>query len=186
MKKEIKIKSYLPIFKGFYNTIFEPCLDNDENFSEAQIESFDNTSYENDIAKELCKIFVKQLKENTGIEIAIEYEEVESPKEYNYRNDAIYCTISLDIDFINGLNSFLEIHKTGFTEYLKDHFTSCSGFSSYYFNTFEKWQEKTKNFTSFDSVEIASILEYIAIDNDINEMSLYYDVIENVSIYNYI
>ena len=51
----MKIKTQLPIFTGFYNTIFDIPEDIED------IESIDYKKYENDVSNQLCEIVENEL-----------------------------------------------------------------------------------------------------------------------------
>ena len=105
----MKIKTYLPIFSGFYNTIWEFDYNYiNEDILQQRIEKglysdlnieidIDNQSYENDIASLLCDV----IKENLSDYINdIKFENVYNPSRYNFSNDSINCIINPNIENI--------------------------------------------------------------------------------------
>src|SRR6056297_1328477 len=104
MDKQItKVKSWLPVFPGFYGTSIEPNEDTAIEFINEKRElmgmpeltwheqidpKFNYGSYKEKVAK----IFVKEIKEilkELDVVETIEYEHLYSPKEYNFHNDSI-------------------------------------------------------------------------------------------------
>ena len=67
-------------------------------------------------------------------------------------------------------------------------YTSYDGFISSYSNNFREWKQDTKDFTDYNinTHYLGSILHFICFILDINENDLYYDVMENISIWDYL
>jgi hypothetical protein len=184
----MKIKTYLPVFQGFYNSIYQYNDDNElyninqyrieNNLNEIDYENLniDYENYEKDIAINLCKVIKNYLSEYVE---NIIFENIYYPKVYNFKNDSINCII---IPKIENIKKFIYDNKIDYIEYLKNHYTNYDGFISHYSNNFDKWIEYTDNFTNFNNNGhyLGSILQFICdliIDDDI---SIYYDVIENI------
>jgi len=188
------MKSYLPIFNGFYNSIWDvdynmindyikECREEKGLYSDVDIEiNFDYSQYEHDIAVLLCDNIKDKLSDYI---LNIKFENIYSPKTYNFNNDSINCIIDPNIE---NIKAFIYSHKEDFENYLKEKYTSCDGFISHYNNSFENWEIDTKNFTDFSINEhyLGSILDFIANILDIKEFDLYYDVIENINIFSYV
>ena len=89
------INTYLPIFKGFYGSIFEPDVDNEIDYinelrqekNKPEIDFDDvNFNYDNyylELSKEFCFIVWNELEDFI---YKIEFSELKSPKYYNYSN----------------------------------------------------------------------------------------------------
>ena len=190
-----KIKTYLPVFSGFYNTVWQfkdenilydvndtrkenglPELESDENFDIAYNE------YENDVSKELCKVLQENLSDFVEM---IEFENVYSPKTYNFSTDSINCIIETKPEAIK---EFIYKNKGAFSEYLKNKYTSCDGFIAGYGNRFENWKKYTNNFNDFTENEhyLGAILDFICIENGIDTFSLYSEVMEGIYTGNYL
>lgn len=174
MKKQ-NISTFLPIFNGFYNTIFDSTsqIENEVDFiNQNRIDKglnnidyealkIDNESFENDISKELCNILENELKDyvtkiayekqaKNSIDVVIEPKE-KAIKKYIYDNQVKYI------------------------EYLKARYTSYDGFFSHYNNDFDSWKIDTENFSNFgkNGHILGSILEFIAINEGITEYTLF-------------
>lgn len=180
----MKIKTYCPVFKGFYNSIYE--FNEDiilEDFKQEQnldVE-FDEldinyAQYHEDIAISFCEVIKEKLSDFV---FSIEYEKIISPKFYNYSNDSINCIIEPNI---KNIKNFIYDNIEDFKQYLKNNYTSFDGFISYYSNMFNDWKENTNDFQNFNEHELGSILNFIfSIKYDSDEyLNLYYQVKENI------
>ena len=169
------IKTYLPLFSGFYNTLFEPETSTFEHENECTYDdyTFDNSQYEIDVVKE-CINFVA---ENCEFIKSIKFEKIVSPKTYNFSNDSANVSIELNrVDFKRYLNE----NKDALDNYLKERYTSCSGFYSSYGNSVELWKEETSNFKMLDGHYLGSLLDFYFENESIEEESMYYYVSERI------
>jgi hypothetical protein len=172
------IKTFCPNFNGFYNSIYDYDYDNVKyNINEIREEKnllpiddfeIDFKKYAKDVSEKYCEVMQNVLKDYVN---SIVFENVHSPKEYNYYNDSINCTIDIKYDVIK---EYIYNNIDAFNKYLKNNFTSCDGFISFYGNTFESWKDDTKDFIEYGK-EIGYILEFIY--NNI------FDVDDNLNIY---
>ncbi len=165
----MKIQTYLPIFSGFYNTIFEP---NEEQVIEDGYSykdyKFDYKGYRNKVAKACCNSVEDKLKE-LGFDCKITFEEIKSPREYNFTNDSINITIDINKPIIKTLYKFIMNNYVEFGQYIRDNFTSYSGFHSFYSNDALEWSKNKGNLTFDDAVVCSNILEFVLLQNDYNE-----------------
>ena len=156
----------LPIFTGFYNTIF----DIDLMFEDIKdIESIDYKKYENDVSNQLCEIVENELSKFIK---DIEFIKVDNPKYYNYSNDTIDCIITPKKQAIL---SYIKDNKIEFDKYLKDNYTCYDGFISHYDNNSnsEDWNE-TNIINGLH--QLGSVLNFICINEGITEFDLYDDL----------
>jgi hypothetical protein len=170
----------LPIFTGFYNTIFD-CDSKEENILHEhdlpfEAFEFDYEGYRKNVAEQSCEAVCGWLKENNFAQ-NLEFVEIDSPKEYNFRNDEIVC----DITGVNygKIKNYLNSNLIAFQEHLENYHKSCDGFHSFYDWTFEAWQRKTDDFTNLDYNELWSILQFIMtkeIDYSSAELWLHDDI----------
>jgi len=185
----MKIKTYLPIFSGFYNTCWELDLDNvlyslnqdrqDNGFySEIDYDmlDIDNESYELDIVKSFCDVLPDFMNDFIN---SIELEKIVSPKYYNFSNDS--ADVIIDIN-VYKIRDFIYSHKDNFIIWLKNKYTSCDGFISHYDNDFTSWEADTSNFTNFkiNGHVLGSILDFIANELEVNELSIYESIMESI------
>lgn len=182
-----KIETFLPIFSGFYETIWQGYtedftynLNNDREEKglkpiDYDILEIDYKGYEVDIVKQLCHIIAKELQDYVE---KIEYQELKSPKEYNFYNDSVNVTI---IPKVKDIKTFIYNHLADFKEFLKQRYTSYDGFISYYKPDFNKWKEDTRDFEDYsvNTHYLGAILDFIAIKEDITEYKLFEDIEKN-------
>ena len=141
------IKSYLPCFSGFYNTIFE--YDNEdsdiENYNEENGTdlSFDDFEFDyEDYSKRISKACVDEIEtylQGDDFKIKLEFEQLKSPREYNFATDEIQVTYILGQREFTKFTDYLEDNIEAFKEYIKKRYTSRSGFSSFYSNDANDW-----------------------------------------------
>jgi len=183
-------KTYLPVFTGFYNTIFEPSdcdidseldyiNDSRKNLKKAPLKDADDLEFE---YKEFelntatgCVDYVETILKDLGLPCKITNEVINSPKYYNFANDSINIDIEIDLDLVK---SYLVENLDLFTIYIKDKYTSCSGFISSYSNDATDWLKfEIDNNTDHC---IGSCLDFI-IKNEVSEpeMDMYYNIADN-------
>jgi hypothetical protein len=149
-------------FEGFYNSSHDAILDD-------ALESLTQDDHGNqpDDAPQLSdginwqKVheayvieYVKAFKQ--ALELPLEsltFEELTSPKYYNYETDKIFCTIS-EADLKTLSNS---VNQGALAEKIKEQCTNQSGFISFYSNDVLEWLKKPLN--EWDHNEVAILLE---------------------------
>lgn len=152
------IKTYLPVFKGFYGSHFlEPEMDEEDEGKEIDWES-----YMEALSKAFCDVVEDELSDFVN---EIKFEELISPKFYNFSNDSINCEIDVDV---NKVNEYLKEYSIDFAKYLKDNYTSCDGFISSHSNSLEDWTEWHE-----DKHKAGSVLQFICENEGITEDCLY-------------
>lgn len=182
MKRDA-IKTYetwLPVFTGFYGTQFEP--DFESYLDELDLEwadiTFDFESYRIDFGKIACEYIEKKLK-SLGIIDQIIFQEMHSPKYYNYSNDSIHCEIVLTKTNIKSLKKYMTDANKIFAGYLKGRYSSCPGFISHYSYLVADWKILTFNYTDFSVNRhlLGSILDFICENEDLDpdDMKIYCD-----------
>lgn len=168
------IKTYLPVFPGFYNTIFEP---NEDSVIEYPYTSddydFNYDEYFKDCSIKCCEAIQNKLKEK-GFNCKIQFEQLRSPREYNFSNDAIDVNIKISPAFITRLQKFCTLST--FATYL-ERYKSCSGFISHYSHYASDWL----TYINADYLEanphiLGSLLEFVLETVEYDSEALYYDV----------
>ena len=189
-------KTYLPVFTGFYDTIFES--DNEDSEIQdinSQRESkglkpidsddciFDYAGYHNEVSKECTEYLHNELR-LINVVRKIEFEALCSPKEFNFHNDSINVEITLTEDNIKTIKKYLYDNQEDYAIYLHGQYTSYSGFISFFPNTFDGWVELTKDFTDFSEKMhiLGSILDFICMTEEINT-DMMYDSLNTTSVY---
>lgn len=145
-----KFETWLPVFPGFYNTIFEPDLD--DEFEELKregripadekypIDRWDNLGYELAVVQNVCDVFAGWFPEEAGIE-KCEFEAIKSPKEYNFGNDAVDVAFHIDVaKFAPWITAYLKANAEAWADDLR-RYNSRDGFISYYTSDMDEWNE---------------------------------------------
>jgi hypothetical protein len=195
----MKTATYLPLFTGFYGTIWEADETSEiEHINELREEkglepanfddfTFDYRSYELQVVKGIANYLENELKQYVS---SIEVERVVSPKEYNFRNDSADVIIELSDANIDAIRRVLIQHKGMFKQYLQGHYTSCSGFISHYPNNIDGFVGELEigpdlvNALS-DAHKLGSILNFICENEDITELGAYDRVEKYIEVSNY-
>lgn len=170
--------TWLPVFPGFYNTMFnteedyvryETELTLDEKreyysavFSEGVTEEFfDEYFWEcltnRDTAMESVSEHICEALKNIdpiGVIKAVGYESLSSPKFYNFSNDSINCKITFDQQV---LQKYVDDNIEAFTEFIEQRYTSRDGFSSWHSNDVKDW----RNMSELGEHSIGSVLEFV-------------------------
>lgn len=196
----IKVQTYLPVFPGFYGTLFEVDYSFiEEDLRELEQELTEENIYSNiDIKKEIQDFFWKNddnytnykeyenqvvktcvnaiEKELYDLNIikSIKLEELVSPKEYNFYNDSVNVEITFTKKHILNIKKIIKENFKEWTEFLKNRYTSRSGFISSYDNypESEEWQI---DFAIKKPHQSGAILEFILMKvNNYTSESLYY------------
>jgi hypothetical protein len=168
-----KFETFLPLFPGFYCTYLESddaeTLELDyinEQRAENGLEpiewdecEFDYDEYHQRVSEAYTEAVEHELK-SLRLVNNIEFQKLISPKEYNFSTDSIDVEIDVNIE---NLQKYIAENKQKFIEYLKEKYTSCSGFISRYSPDFDVWSEDTDRFTNFDcnGHYLGSILNFI-------------------------
>lgn len=131
------IKSFLPVFPGFYETLFAPeedsIIEEPYNFDDYE---FDYDGFRTEMAKACCDAIETELK---PLGIKVIFEEIRSPRFYNFDTDSINVTYKLSAKTGKLLYDYLQKNIVAFTKYIKDHYTSRDGFNSFWSNDVKEW-----------------------------------------------
>jgi len=198
--ENITIGTWLPVFPGFYGTLFdgedmyesefdyinehvqpeELALAMTTNFYSSKASTVLWKDYEESVAKQCVNIIEKELKDKGFVE-SITFEEISSPKYYNFSNDSINITVVFSAANLQVIRQFISGNYAHWREYLKETYTSCSGFISHHANDpgAEEWfVDNALN----DRHNAGALLTFICGELEINEETLYYRVENQVSI----
>ncbi|MHA1382050.1 MAG: hypothetical protein ACTSRG_27070 [Candidatus Helarchaeota archaeon] len=176
-----KINTWLPIFTGFYNTIWQFQDDNTVyNINETRennnlmpinwdVLDIDYKQYEYDIVQGIIEAVKSELSEYIE---SIEFQTIQSPQKYNFKNDSVDVAI---IPKIENIRQCIYDNMDSFKIYLKNHYTSYDGFCSWYSNRVEDWESDTSEFTDFtvNGHYLGKILEFICEVENITEYDIY-------------
>jgi hypothetical protein len=195
MKPITKINTFLPIFTGFYGTIFEADEESsieidyiNERRAELKLPEvdsdaidFDYQTYYQEIAKGCVDHAQETLTEILGGEIQIEFKELISPKYYNFTNDSIDVLITMDKQAEESMQKYLLENNKLLADYLEEHFKSRSGFISFYDHDIKTWGGEY--YTNMDEKYhiLGSLIDFIMKNEDEEaELNMYYRASEEV------
>ena len=185
----MKVQTFLPVFNGFYNTVFEDILDNaTDNVIEYHNETngtelnYDNFDFDfTTIQNEICKDAVSKVEEKLneiGINCTINFETLFSPREYNFINDSI--NIEINFKKFSRVIEILEQNFDSFAQYIKDHYTSCSGFISSHSSYASDWMEDLREDAENETHKVGAVLDFILQEiEEYKDDDLYFDLCEN-------
>ena len=136
--------------------------------------------YQDSVSRQCVGIIWDNLKRLGYIE-NIEFEEISSPKEYNFVNDSINVKVTFSAENIEKIKTMLQEHADEWKEYLIINYKSRDGFISYhsYYPEDEEWNVDT---ALQDNHNAGSILQFICNENNITDETLYAFVEDNVQI----
>lgn len=184
-------KTFLPVFSGFYNTIFDSDFELesyfeqnelDEQTKESLIDNLNTSEYEHAVVKELCNAVSDFIKFELKLENKITFECVVSPKQYNFTNDSANITIELNY---NRFVELLDEYKVELSKMISKRYKCRDGFISYYDNDFDVWLNEIKdneNTHHYIGALLSMLLEIKDVDNE----SLYYSINGIVDIRDYL
>lgn len=129
-------------FSGFYYTVHDSALDSalESIFSDDSGDArhalvckayaaADWRTVQNNYAAEYAAAFAAEFK------LPLQFESMESPREYNFSTDIIYCTVSAE----NAAWLFDTCDRTLRAKVARETFTSRDGFASFYDPDFTEW-----------------------------------------------
>jgi len=124
-------------FGGFYESLYSAAIDDvvydedEENTIDSDAVDFKNLH--NEVAKDITLKFAEYIEDEFGVELTLEYVELNSPKFYNYGTDTISVKISkedlIQLDLLVANDSDLQSILEGIVE---DTTTSKSGYIPFY------------------------------------------------------
>lgn len=158
----------LPSFSGFYESIWV----DDERFfydcKERGIEKvngweIDWSAYKNDVGREYAhryEVFIRQYMHLSGFNII--FNEIVSPREYNFFTDRIFCTLEIEnlSEFLGDLVVLAFACKDELEKMIRDNHTSCSGFISLMSNKLDEWLSLYLNPSALKDEDNAIYLSY--------------------------
>lgn len=185
----IKVKTYLPIFSGYYNNSMWD-QDENENFELQNI----NDERENNGKKPIewdemefnYSAFYEESSKKITVSVEsllcdfvekIEFEGLVSPKFYNYSNDSINVSI---FPKKTEIMEYLDQNNDDFEHYLKDNYTSYDGFISFKPNNVAEFMDGAP---LEDEHKLGSILNFIANNEEIDEYAVYDEIIDTPMIF---
>lgn len=155
-----QFKTFAPLFSGFYQSKWAPDFENIEYNNEQEIkegnlenvidtDKFNWKAYTNSVASTFVHQLASELKSN-GIVNAITFEEVISPKEYNFTTDSINISVDMNEENILNLQNHIKQNIDVYRERIKAEHTSYDGFISFTSNNIDEWDKQTDGFRDFE------------------------------------
>ena len=177
------IESYLPIFQGFYGTLFE--CDSEESMLEDG-KTYDDykwnyAEYNQRVATACVSPIEDQLNE-LGLGITIEFQSLYSPKYYNYSNDSINVAYTLEDKSLDKIVEYIQENREAFDTYIKDNCTSYDGFISFYSNDSDVWLDEYIKREDDDMATVfGHLLEFVLQNEEFTASHLAEEVQDEIS-----
>lgn len=139
-------ETWCPLFPGFYESEFEYNGEeqdiesyNEENKTDLKWDDF-NFNYK-DYHQRVSRAFANKMESelNSIIPVKMEFQELYSPKEYNFYTDSIWCKVRVSIA---GLIKLINNNRTEAAAIFKSKYTSCSGFISFHSSQIKDWIDR--------------------------------------------
>lgn len=127
------------------------------------------------IARDYPEAFNAQALNVLGFDLNLTFEELTSPREYNFETDRIFCRIPVSIVRRLFALSRKDRHSR-LSATIASRFTSRSGFISFYDNTLQSWLEKP--LLDWDANELGTLL-IACLDGELDDMEIYYSMSDN-------
>ena len=185
----MRVQTFLPVFNGFYNTLFEDILENATDNAIECYNEYNNTSLNYDdfnfdfasIQNEICTDAVSKIEEKLneiGINCTINFETLVSPKYYNFSNDSI--NIEINFKKFSQVIETLEQNYDLFTQYIKENYTSRDGFISSYSSYASDWMEDLREDAENEVHKVGAVLDFILQEiEEYKDDDLYFYLCEN-------
>ena len=191
----MRVQTFLPVFNGFYNTLFEDIIDNAVDYAIEYHNEQKNTDLVYDdfnfdfitLQNEICKDAVSKIEEKLneiGINCTIIYENLVSPKYYNFINDSI--NIEINFKKFSQVIEILNQNFDSFSQYIKDNYTSLDGFISSYSSNASDWMEDLREDAENEAHKVGAVLDFILQEiEEYKDEDLYFDLCENAYFVDY-
>jgi len=179
-----KLSMSLPFFPGFYESWL---FNSDTEYRAIQNEldyyreekpgvtednlDFDYESYKRDAIENFIEAW-KSLAPADIIE-AVEFDELDSPRYYNFRTDYLYCTVTFKEGWQGVMRKFMDENKESLRERIRKDWSSYDGFISFMDNDIEAWPVHL--FDDPDERYVGSMIRYMmeAENDDIRDKIIY-------------
>jgi len=174
--------TYLPVFGGLYGNIYEDKMEVDEAIEHINTEYNKSIGYDDlvidyqganlSISKKIFNIVTGEL-ERMNLINGSEFEKFVSPREYNFTNDSIDCTLKFSKENVDNIKKYIVDNSKEWEEYLKERFTSRSGFSSFYENKPDgaDWSDIRECLK--DKTKCGVVLDFILLNEGFDENEVY-------------
>ena len=182
-------------FSGFYESWYSDELNSVE---EREVEYFceENDDIDKDwLANEMwrfqdirkaevaiCPAYVDAFNdhmfETFDLQLGLTFSDMSSPKEYNFTTDRIFAHISEE----KALELYQSVGMQLLAKTIKERFTSCDGFISFYSNRLEDWL--CKPLSEWDHNELGTLLEALVADDNDFDYNIFTRLYDGDTFYN--
>jgi len=181
--KKVTLEAVLPLFHGYYDSIFDVSdswyEQEVEHLTEEEGVTLEEAQEELDTvanypaarlatSQVIADAFETLFNDTYGTGIKVKFLELDSPRYYNFTTDRIICSITFDVRKIRKL---IVEHIHAFKHVLEREFTSYDGFRSHYSNDVEDWD--LNNIKNWDVNEVWALFEALCWEEDLTAYSLF-------------
>lgn len=152
------IKTFLPVFSGYYGTIFEDIIDSAEDLIlEDDNLLFDSVVFEykqfkTDIAEQCIGVFQDSFNRDMNTSIVVSFEALISPKYYNYENDSVNVSIEISEKDLETIIKTVKENREEIEVILEDKYSSTDGFISSHSVNLDEWLEDLEDEHKFGAI----------------------------------
>lgn len=163
-------------FAGFYESVHDQQLDSAQERDAEHFAGSDNEDYPNAVGMEESDLneilfdmadwgkahehyarryvgnFAGYVQQETGLVLGLEFEKLESPREYNFETDRIFAYIPVSV--LGTLKAAVSLGNLA--DVIKERHESRSGFASFYTTDIEAWNAKP--LADWDHNELCTLL----------------------------
>ena len=160
-------------FPGFYGSIFDP-VDNEYSSLKYEIEYYEDTYnkkftmddfiFDEDAWKnKICNLFTEGFSDMYKPHFikSIVFDEMTSPRFYNFDNDRIYAFFEFTDDWKDHIKNFMDSNYKELKDIIKEEHSSRSGYISFMSNDIDEWYKKFFETTDEDDIETTYLEEII-------------------------
>ena len=175
--------TFLPVFNGFYNSIFEADGEDEEiqhiNEEREKIDlepieyddcKWDYKEYNLRVSEKCVEVIEEELNDLLNIDIKVTFESLQSPKYYNSSTDSI--NVEIEVENLDVILAYLEKEKENFAKYIKERYSSYDGFMSFMSNDSDVWVEDINNGEDL-SHRLGAVLDFILVNEGYTTSDLY-------------
>ncbi len=165
-----EIETYLPVFTGFYGTLFGDIMEREEeNILEHEKLTSDDVEFQNkefmtDVSKQCVGVFEGAFNRDLGTNLDISFENLISPMQYNFTNDLIDVTFKVSDEDFEKIKAAIIENKDEISEMIEERFSSRDGFISFMPTDFDEWIEDMEHYQKFGALleMLCEVLEVIS------------------------
>jgi hypothetical protein len=166
MKKSLQLN----FFPGFYETVFESC-DTDYYAIRQELEYFqeenpnltvDDLDFNfKDYRRDIINAFIDEWKASAPKDVVsnVEFDALDSPKYYNFRNDYLYGFVTFKDGWQDAMRKFMSENQEWLRDRIRREWSSRDGFISFMCNDLDYWGDYL--FNEQDGRYLSSMIGYM-------------------------